>query len=438
MLGSDEGAGAFAAAARTLSRTDPQAYLFGEWRTDVRISLPETSTPEVQSSRQWGARVCVPGRPGRERFCAAPSPQALERLCAGARLPQDGARAFQEAGSRPIPDVVPRALQALETLRRRCAGSDARLGARWTFFLQEVLVAGADGGVARDRRAGSWLRLEVSTARGGRSLVERAFGLEVPCDEELQRMMEQALGRAEAQERARKVRPGPQRLVLAPGVGGVVVHELVGHALEADTVLRGASRLTEWGDPVAAPSLTILDDPRRGRAGWRVDDEGTRAGPTSLIERGRLAGRLHDRTTAAAAGTRSTGHGRRASFRESVHPRMGCTFLAPGDLDPEEVLKKTARGILVRHMRVGDADPRAGRAWFHVDDADEIFGGRLGNPLRPFLLELDAHAFLKTTDLVGHDLAFDRCIGSCVHHGQPLAVSVGAPTLRIGVATVIA
>jgi TldD protein len=87
-------------------------------------------------------------------------------------------------------------------------------------------------------------------------------------------------------------------------------------------------------------------------------------------------------------------------------------------------------------MAAGHTDPISGRASFLVDDADEIVDGRLGDPLDVFVLELDGHESWRSIDRVAHDLAFDTCVGSCVRDGQPLAVSVGAPTIRIGVVRV--
>ena len=111
---------------------------------------------------------------------------------------------------------------------------------------------------------------------------------------------------------------------------------------------------------------------------------------------------------------------------------MGCTFLAPGRFDPTDALKGVERGIYVRRMEAARTDTREGRAVFRVTDADCIRRGRIEGPLAPHLLVVDARAALSSVECVAEDLAFDVCIGSCLHHGQPLAVSVGGPTFRIG------
>jgi TldD protein len=252
----------------------------------------------------------------------------------------------------------------------------------------------------------------------------------------LKEMLTALVARAERRLEARSPAYGEPPVVFGPGVGGVLVHELIGHALEADVAQRGASWLTLSNQRVAPPELGVLDDPRRGRAAWGVDDEGEKPGPTALIVEGRVRDRLHDRRTAAREGTRPTGHGRRSSFREPVLPRMGCTFVTPGRLRPQEVREAVADGLYIRRMEAATTDPRTGRAVFRVTDADRIESGRLTAPLTPFLLRVDGASALSSAYRAASDLTFDTCIGSCHREGQPLAISVGAPTMLIGVAGV--
>jgi TldD protein len=210
----------------------------------------------------------------------------------------------------------------------------------------------------------------------------------------------------------------------------------VGHALEADTVLAGDSWLARSDAPTPPSELAVLDDPRRGRAAWRFDDEGEAARVVSLLRGGGVAGGLHDRTTAATSERQPTGHGRRSSFREPVRPRMGCTFVAAGPLAPEEVVRDVRDGIYVRRMEAGSTDTRSGRAVFRVTDSDLLCDGAIDAPLRPHLLIVDGPRALPTMNRIAGDLVFDTCIGSCHREGQPLATSVGAPTFWIGLGAV--
>jgi TldD protein len=212
----------------------------------------------------------------------------------------------------------------------------------------------------------------------------------------------------------------------------VLIHEIVGHALEADVVLDGRSWLAEEDGRVAPSELLILDDPRRGRAAWRIDDEGQRARPVPLIRSGRVAGRLHDLRTAGRSGESSTGHGRCASYREPVRPRMGCTFVAAGRWSPDEILNSVDHGVYIRRMEAASVDLSSGRAIFRVTDSDRIVGGKRDAPLHPHLLVVEGRSALAGMDRVADDLAFDTCVGSCIRVGQALAMSVGAPTICIG------
>jgi TldD protein len=170
---------------------------------------------------------------------------------------------------------------------------------------------------------------------------------------------------------------------------------------------------------------------------WRFDDQAEEAKATPLLLKGRVAGNLHDRSTADRTGKPATGHGRRASFREPVLPRMGATFVAAGRLHPEEVINGLARGIYVRRLEAASTDTRTGGAVFRVTDADLIVRGRVDAPLNSFLLLVQGEEALASVDRIAGDLEFDSCIGTCHKDGQPLPISVGAPTFRIGLARVV-
>jgi len=117
---------------------------------------------------------------------------------------------------------------------------------------------------------------------------------------------------------------------------------------------------------------------------------------------------------------------------------MGATFVAAGRLHPREVIDGLARGIYVRRMEAASTDTRTGRAVFRVTDADLIVRGCVDFPLHSFLLLVQGEEALASVDRIAGDLEFDSCIGTCHKDGQPLAISVGAPTFRIGLARVVA
>ena len=336
-----------------------------------------------------------------------------------------------EAGDEPLSGLL--AVPSLPLGRwRELVRGLARDGveARITAFHQNVWVEGREGSHQDSRRTA---RIELQSVADPGVALDYILKEDPPSD----------LGdrvRERAKERRGAVAIDPSRdgppLVLAAGLGGVVVHELVGHALEGDATPVGC-RLASASGPIASSHLRVVDDPRLCRASWAVDDEGVAPAAVTLLERGRVVGRLLDRASARAAGTASTGHGRRGSYLDPVLPRMGCTFIEPGPSHPLEIVREVIRGVFVRRLVAAHADPVAGRATFIVTDSDRIEDGRITCPLRPFLVELDVLDALSSMDRIGDDLVFDTCVGSCVRAGQPLAVSVGAPTVRIGLVRAI-
>jgi TldD protein len=115
---------------------------------------------------------------------------------------------------------------------------------------------------------------------------------------------------------------------------------------------------------------------------------------------------------------------------------MGCTFIGAGPRDPDEIVSKVNDGIYVRRMAAASTDTRRGRAVFRVTDADRILQGRLDRPLLPFAIEVWANRVLRQLEHIGSDVHFDACIGTCLRDGQPVAISVGGPTIGLGLTTV--
>jgi predicted Zn-dependent protease len=437
-------------AAKRLARDPAGSALFFEDRLDLTVELNAGSDrPECTVTRTRGLAARGPfGEGGLALHRSDPDPVDAEQLVAAVVRPSRRVPEFPESSSRrerPGPGVItPARSECIELLDRALSETQklhpsAGVRARWVGFDQRVTI-GLPGGVAKgDRRLGGRLRLEASTVVGDRHVaaVGEAVGVN-PGEIDIGPLARGVVERLSAQTRARAVAPGERVVVLAPGIGGILVHELVGHALEGDICFARGSWLARAaeGAAVAAVGLTVIDDPRRGRAAWHVDDEGQPARPIALIRNGSVVGCLFDLESAHRSNRRTTGHGRRAGYREPVLPRMGCTFVAAGRFRPEQVVEGIADGVYVRRMEAASTDPRSGAAVFRVTDADRIRNGKLDVPLRQHILHVEARETLLGIDRIGTDLTFDPCIGSCVRDGQPLSISVGAPTIRIGMVNV--
>jgi TldD protein len=441
---------AFRHAVDHADRSSVPIRLYLEHREDLTV---ESITGEpVRSTRTaWsGVSATRLGTCPRFLYQSDPALEDLERIAQLARDDRLRHPEREKEGTRPTPEVEgPREADAsspLATVMERvgAAAPDAELRGRAVAFEQTARVGGSGAEYAADHRRGLRIRLEAGLRRGASSsqAVFEAVRPSTASGFEEKRLEKMALALAERLESRLDAREAPSGgeypVVLAPGVGGVLIHEIVGHALEADTVLGGGSWLAKLSADVAPRDLVILDDPRRGRAAWRVDDEGCRSRPTPLIGEGRVTGWLHDSASAAASGRRPTGHGRRSSFREAVKPRMGCTFIAAGRCDADEVLSGLDKGVYIRRMEAASIDLASGRAVFRVTDSDLVKHGRIERPLLAHLLVVDGKRALEQIDRVADDLEFDTCVGSCHRDGQPLAISVGAPTIRIGVSWVVA
>lgn len=420
--------------------SDP--ILFLEQRCDAVVELHGTDgLPRVRSSDLRGLSASRAGDHDRVLYRGDPQPDDAAGLVRALRgEPAPRVRTAAES-PRSAPFPLREAVALLrEAVERTAEGAPlAAISARWVGFLQEVRVAAPGRPVVGDVRQGGRVRIE---ARGPRCDSEVAVSEAVlPLDMRgargvLERLPAAVAARLAEIQCARPVASGEKSVVFGPGVGGIFAHEVLGHALEADAMLSGQSWLAAARGRLATEELSVVDDPRRGRAAWKLDDEGEPSRPIALLRRGSACEWLHDARTSRLSGQPRTGHGRRGSFRDPVRPRMGCTFVAAGLHHPSETLEGIHDGIYVRRMEAAHADPRTGRAAFRVTDADAIRDGKLAGPVVSHLMLVDAPKALHTVQRIAADLAFDICTGSCVREGQPLATSVGAPTFRL-IATMV-
>jgi len=232
---------------------------------------------------------------------------------------------------------------------------------------------------------------------------------------------------------AREAPSGRMPVVLHSDAGGTMVHEAVGHGLEADFIGQNMSVYAQsLGKTVAAAVVSVVDNPTLPflRGSYPFDDEGTPSQRTFLIEKGELKGFLYDRLNAMKQGTVSTGNGRRESYRHKPIPRMSNTLILPGRADPEQILKATPNGLLVKKMGGGQVNPVNGDFVFEVAEGYLIDNGFQGEPVRGATLVGNGPQVLRNIDMVANDLGFG--IGTCGKDGQGAPVSDAQPTLRIG------
>ena len=302
---------------------------------------------------------------------------------------------------------------------------------------QRVLIANSDGFLAEDERFYLTALAHVVAADGdvvqtGYEAVGGNIGMELFDHAPLEKAAETAARRAIMMLSARTAPAGRMPVVLSSEAGGTMIHEAVGHGLEADLAQSGLSVYSNRiGERIASPLITVLDDatlPGR-RGSFCFDDEGMDARRTVLVDSGILKTFLYDRLTAMKDGRSSTGNGRRESYKHRPIPRMTNTMIASGTSDPEAVLRETPEGLFVRKMGGGQVNTVNGDFVFEVSEGYLIENGTIGEPVRGATLTGNGPQVLASIDRVGSDLGFS--IGTCGKDGQGAPVSDAQPTLRI-------
>lgn len=341
-----------------------------------------------------------------------------------------------------MPDEVPltRKLALLTAADKAARGVNPavkQVSILYRDLVQKVQIASSDGLLAEDERLQSVFTVNVIAEKDG--VVQTGYesaggfaGFELFDSVSTEELALKAARKAVMMLSARRAPAGRMPVVISSEAGGTMIHEAVGHSLEADLALEGLSVYTgKIGQKIAADIVTVLDDatiPGK-RGSFRFDDEGTFSRRNVLVRDGVLATYMYDRLSAIKAGTESTGNGRRQSYRFRPVPRMTNTLIAPGKTPSGEVLKSTDKGLLVRKMGGGQVNTLTGDFVFDVQEGYLIENGEAGEPVRGATLAGNGPQVLMQIDMVGSDLGF--AIGTCGKDSQGVPVSDAQPTIRV-------
>jgi TldD protein len=310
--------------------------------------------------------------------------------------------------------------------------------------LREILIATSTGRFVRDRQpllrfgiraiAEDKGKREAGRSGGGGRTGLGYFGANTP-EGHAEIAAQQALVLLDAREAP----AGQMEVVLAPGDSGILLHEAVGHGLEADFNRKGTSNYSgQIGNRVASELCTIVDDPTllQSRGSINIDDEGNEPAREVLIEGGVLRGYMHDRISARHFETKSNGHGRREDFASAPLPRMTNTILTAGTDDPEDIIKSVKRGIFAKCFGGGQVDISDGDFVFSLTESYLIENGKVTAPLKGVNLIGNGPETLREVSMLGHDVALSDGIWTCGKDGQSVPVGVGCPTIKIARITV--
>src|ERR1700735_2830014 len=312
--------------------------------------------------------------------------------------------------------------------------------------LRNVLVATSEGRLSYDRQPMARMSVSVLARQGdgapqhghsgGGGRVTLEFFEKEKTPEHFAR---EAARQAIVQLDAVDAPAGETTVVLGPGWPGILLHEAVGHGLEADFNRKGVSAFSgRVGQQVASPLCTVIDDGSIGsrRGSLHVDDEGKPTQQNVLIENGILRGYLQDQLAGRLMKSASTGSGRRESYQHIPMPRMTNTYMLAGDSDPEDIIRSTSRGLYCANFGGGQVDITSGNFVFNASESYLIEDGRITRPVRGAMLTGNGPEALKHVSMVGHDLKLDEGVGMCGKEGQSVPVGVGIPTIKIDRMTV--
>ena len=382
---------------------------------------------------------------GRVAACIAHGPSKIEKTPL-----QDGPRrnlypvitAPNDTAFADRVDLVKRAERAARAYDSRVF----QVQASYADSLRHVLVATSGGVLNFDRQPMARLNVQALARQnggapqtgysGGGGRIDLDFFLN---DKTPEHFACEAARQAVVQLDAVEAPAGESVVVLGPGWPGVLLHEAVGHGLEADFNRKGTSAFTgRIGQQVASPLCTVVDDGTIGsrRGSLNVDDEGNQTQRNVLIENGILRGYLQDQLSSRLMGNAPTGNGRRESYEHIPMPRMTNTFMLAGESDPEEIIRSVPKGLYCANFGGGQVDITSGNFVFSASESYLIEDGKLTRPVKNATLIGNGPEALKYVSMVGNDLKLDEGVGVCGKQGQSIPVGVGIPTVRIDRMTV--
>jgi TldD protein len=443
---------------RALARGGDLAELYVEERTGLGLTLDDRRVERPQSGREIGASIRVVqgdstyfghvdglGEEDLRRVA-----ESVSQAVSGDRREPQALSAAAEPGEaydiRQRPEEIDSAskadiLRACDEAARAAGDEVTQVTVSYVENRRRVQVFNSDGVNAADDRTRVRLGAQVVARRNG--TVETGHetrgghaGFELVADQPEQ-VAQEAARKALTMLDAVDAPTGRMTVVVGNGFGGVLLHEAVGHGLEADAIQKRASVYAGRLGEQIAPDFLLAYDSGAEANQWGsdgIDDEGTPTQRTTIIEDGRLTSYLYDLLRARKDGVPSTGNGRRESFRHLPLPRMTNTYFANGNATPEELIEGTEHGLYAVSFGGGQVEPATGDFVFGLSEGYLIENGKVTRPVRGATLIGNGLEALQQIDGVAADLAI--ATGFCGKGGQRVAAGVGQPHVRIQSLTV--
>ena len=304
---------------------------------------------------------------------------------------------------------------------------------------ERVMIATLDGSLVTDHRPMTRLTVLVTAKKGeevqsGYSNIAAREELGWYTEERLTEMVQEAVDRTMILFDARRLPAGEMPVILAAGASGILLHEAIGHAMEADFNHQGTSIYSDMiGKKVAEPFVTVVDQASipHERGALNYDDEGNKAGRTVMVENGVLKSYLHDQISSKQYGLDPTGSGRRESYKFAPMPRMSCTFMEDGPHTRDEVIQAVDHGIICETYTNGQVQIGAGDFTFYVKNGWLVEKGKVTAPIKDIKITGNGPELLKRITMVANDVRMDTGGWTCGKNGQSVPVSQGIPTVLV-------
>lgn len=307
-----------------------------------------------------------------------------------------------------------------------------------------VLMATSEGKIAYDYRPMLSVTTSVTAEEDGKrennySSLSGRYGIEVMTPKMMDDLVKEGVHKTTELFKAIKPDAGEMEVVLAAGSSGILLHEAIGHGMEADFNRKKTSIFSDKMDkPVAEKFVTIIDDGTNpnARGAINVDDEANDSQVTYLVKDGILRSYLHDRISAKHYGVKPTGNGRRQSFRFAPLPRMRNTYMSPGPHKKEEIIKSVKKGLYAESFTNGEVRIGPGDFTFYVKSGYLIEDGKLTKPVKDINIIGNGPDVLSKINMVADDFQLDSRRWTCGKDGQGVPVSLGLPTVKVSSITV--
>jgi TldD protein len=445
-----------------MARGGDFAELFFEQRTNTAITWEDQKVKSATRNVSQGVGIrVVNGDAIGYAYSESLEPEAMRRAAeTAARIgthadrpaPVDATPASIAASyysaAKPLATEPPAAkvslLERADSAARAHDPSVTRVDASIGDELKYIMVARSDGKIVGDVQPLIRFNVSVTCERDGNRRVARTggggrLGIEYFQQVTPEETAKDAARQAVLQLDAVEAPAGTLPVVLAAGDSGILLHEAIGHGLEADFNRKGTSNYSgRIGELVASPLVNVIDDATlpNSRGSINVDDEGNPTGRNLLIENGILRSYLQDQASARHFGVAPTGSGRRESFKDYIMPRMSNTLMLAGESNPEDIIRSVEKGIYCVSFSGGQVNISNGDFVFSATETYLIENGRITAPIRDVNLIGNGPDVLSKVTMVGSDYRLSDGRWTCGKDGQSVPVGVGLPTVLVSGMTV--